>query len=151
MLHASLYYWITLPSCILVSSRTTRMTTRTRMINQFNDRIEKIATELSSIYTGNLLYAAGANAFTIIDYITVMKTETNYTNHYGNDTIGALCRFSKFHNNRPFKEVSRNDIINFLDSLRKTEIQDPLHKWIGTYNVYRMYLLGSLNGFIHQI
>jgi hypothetical protein len=59
-------------------------------MNQFNDRIEKIATELSSIYTGNLLYAAGANAFTIIDYTTVMKTETNYTNHYGNDTIGAL-------------------------------------------------------------
>ena len=69
-----------------------------------------------------------------------MKTETNYTNHYGNDTIGVLCRFSKFHSNKPFKEVTRNDIINFLDSLRKTETQDPLHKWIGTYNVYRMYL-----------
>jgi integrase len=121
----------------LVSSRTT---TRTRTINQFNDRIENISKELSSAYTGNLLYAAGASAFTIIDYITVMKTETNYTNHYGNDTIGVLCRYSKYHNNKPFKEASRNDIIDFLDSLRKTETQDPLHKWIGTYNVYRMYL-----------
>jgi integrase/recombinase XerD len=125
---------------LVFSGSRSRTTARTRTISQFNDRIENIATELSSVYTGNLLYAAGANAFTIIDYITVMKTETNYTNHYGNDTIGVLCRFSKYHNNRPFKEVSRNDIINFLDSLRKTETQDPLHKWIGTYNVYRMYL-----------
>jgi integrase len=109
---------------LVFSGSRSRTTARTRTISQFNDRIENIATELSSVYTGNLLYAAGANAFTIIDYITVMKTETNYTNHYGNDTIGVLCRFSKYHNNRPFKEVSRNDIINFLDSLRKTETQD---------------------------
>jgi integrase len=125
---------------LVFSGSRSRTTARTRTINQFNDRIENIATELSSVYTGNLLYAAGANAFTIIDYITVMKTETNYTNHYGNDTIGALCRFSKYHNNKPLKGISRNDIINFLGSLRKTETQDPLHKWIGTYNVYRMYL-----------
>jgi hypothetical protein len=122
-----------------VSSRP-RTTRSTRTINQFNDRIEKIATELSSVYTGNLLYAAGANAFTIIDYITAMKIETNYTIHYGNDTIGVLCRFSKYHKNKPFKDITRNDIIEFLDSIRKTEIEDPLHKWVGSYNVYRMYL-----------
>jgi hypothetical protein len=125
---------------LVFSGSRSRTTARTRTINQFNDRIENIAKELSPVYTGNLLYAAGANAFTIIDYIAVMKTEMNYTNHYGNDTIGALCRFSKYHNNKPLKEISRGDIINFLDSLRKTETQDPLHKWIGTYNVYRMYL-----------
>ena len=24
-----------------------------------------------------------------------------------------------------------------LETYRRTEIQDPLHKWIGTYNIYR--------------
>jgi hypothetical protein len=70
-----------------------------------------------------------------------MKTEVNYSDHYGKDTIKFLCRFSSYHKNKPFKDISRNDIIDFLDSLRKTEPQDPLHKWIGTYNLYRMYLL----------
>lgn len=29
----------------------------------------------------------------------------------------------------------------FLDSLRKSEALDPLHKWIGTYNLYRIHLI----------
>jgi integrase len=110
-------------------------------INPLNDKIENIASELSSSYTRNLLYAAGDNALTIIDYVTIMKTEVNYSNHYGNDTVRLLCRFSKYHKNKSFKKISRSDIIEFLDSLRKTETQDPLHKWIGSYNLYRIYLL----------
>jgi hypothetical protein len=56
---------------------------------------------------------------TIIDYVTIMKTEVNYSPNYGNDTVRLLCRFSKYHKNKPFKEISCNDIIEFLDSLRK--------------------------------
>ena len=35
----------------------------------------------------------------------------------------------------------REDILSFLDSLRKIESVNPLHKWIGTYNVYRIQLM----------
>jgi integrase len=35
----------------------------------------------------------------------------------------------------------RTDVIAFLDSFRKPESLDPLHKWIGTYNIYREHLL----------
>ena len=37
--------------------------------------------------------------------------------------------------------MTRNDIISFLESFRKTDAADPLHKWIGTYNIFRIYLL----------
>jgi hypothetical protein len=37
--------------------------------------------------------------------------------------------------------LERKDVLAFLDSLRKSEITDPLHKWIGTYNVYRVHLI----------
>jgi hypothetical protein len=99
----------------LVSSRTSK-TTSTSTINPLYDKIENIASELSSSYTKNLLYAAGDNAPTIIDYITIMKTEVNNSNHYGNDTVRLLCRFSKYHKNKPFKEVARNDIISRIFS-----------------------------------
>jgi integrase/recombinase XerD len=32
-------------------------------------------------------------------------------------------------------------VIAFPDSHRKTETQDPLHKWVGTYNIYRVRLI----------
>ena len=37
--------------------------------------------------------------------------------------------------------MSREDILNFLDSFRKIESIDPLHKWVVTYNVYQVHLL----------
>jgi hypothetical protein len=53
--------------------------------------------------------------------------------------IEVLSRFSKHSNNKPFKDLTRSDIVAFLDAYRRTETQDPLHKWIGTYNIYRIY------------
>jgi integrase len=38
------------------------------------------------------------------------------------------------------KQLDRKDILSFLDSLRKSEIADPLHQWIGYYNLYRVHL-----------
>ena len=81
------------------------------------------------------------NATTIIDYIATMKSEVNLSDHYRRDLIVVLCKFSKHNDNKPFKNLTRTDILGFLDSFRKTETRDPLHKWIGTYNVYRVHLL----------
>lgn len=78
------------------------------------------------------------NAGTIVKYIAAMKSEVNLSEHYRKDLIEVLCRFSKFCNNKDFQDLERADILGFLDSFRKLEIRDPLHKWIGTYNLYRM-------------
>ena len=40
-----------------------------------------------------------------------------------------------FHNNKPFNEITQEDIFSYLDTIRKTENEDPLHRWIGTYNI----------------
>lgn len=32
--------------------------------------------------------------------------------------------------------ATQEDIITFLEHLKKSESEDPLHKWIGTYNIY---------------
>jgi hypothetical protein len=34
--------------------------------------------------------------------------------------------------------MARDDIISFLNSLRKPD--DPSHRWIGTYNLYRRHI-----------
>jgi hypothetical protein len=81
------------------------------------------------------------NAAVIIEYIAAMKSEINLSDHYRRDLIVVLCKFSKYNDSKPFKESIRTDILAFLDSFRKTETQDTLHKWIGTYNTFRMHLL----------
>ena len=70
-----------------------------------------------------------------------MKVETNLADHYRKDLIEVLCRFSKYNDNKPFKDITRDNIITFLETYRRTETQDPLHKWIGTYNIFRIHLL----------
>jgi hypothetical protein len=75
--------------------------------------------------------------------VASLKSEVNLADHYRRDVIITLCKVSEFKNNncRSFKDLTRTDLLEFLDSHRKNEIQDPLHKWIGSYNTYRMHLL----------
>jgi integrase len=51
------------------------------------------------------------------------------------NTIDRLSRLSICHNNKSFREMTTEDIYSYLDTIRKTESLDPLHKWIGTYNL----------------
>lgn len=68
-----------------------------------------------------------------------MKTEVNLGDHYRKNLIDLLTRFSNFVN-KDFNDCVRNDVVSYLDNYRKTEIQDPLHKWIGSYNLYCIHL-----------
>ena len=70
-----------------------------------------------------------------------MRVEINLSNTYRWNNISILCKFSNQHENKPFGDINRGDILAFLDGLRKSEDNDPLHKWIGTYNLYRITLL----------
>jgi hypothetical protein len=86
------------------------------------------------------------NAISIAKYVASMKTEINLSNHYREDLIAVLYKLSSYincrrNNAKPFRLVTKQDIIAFLDSFRKRDSLDPLHRWIGTYNTYRMHLI----------
>jgi hypothetical protein len=70
-----------------------------------------------------------------------MNTEINLLYNYRKSNIDRLVKFSKFHNHKPFRQISREEALAFLDNLRKPESLDPMHKWIGTYNTYRIQLI----------
>jgi integrase len=70
-----------------------------------------------------------------------MKSEVNLSDSYRRDVIEVLTKLSKFHNNnKDFKDMTRGDILSYLGSFNKPEESDPLHKWIGTYNLYRIHV-----------
>jgi integrase len=50
--------------------------------------------------------------------------------------ITIIAKLSNHCNNKPYNDITKDELVSFLDSLRKPETVDPLHKWIGTYNNY---------------
>ena len=66
-----------------------------------------------------------------------MTHEINPSDNYRKSTIKTLARLSNFYDeNKPFSEITRDDLLSFLSSFRKSEPIEPLHQWIGTYNHY---------------
>lgn len=81
------------------------------------------------------------NTIIIKKYMSVLKSEINPSVYYQRDIIRTLHLLSKFTNQLSFKIMQRKDILAFLDNLRKPDKTDLLHKWIGTYNTYRIHLI----------
>ena len=76
------------------------------------------------------------NAMTICDYIIAMKREINSRYNYVRYTIQFLSELSRTVGiNKKFIDMTRDNLLFYLDKSRKPEDKDPLHKWIGSYNI----------------
>jgi integrase/recombinase XerD len=108
-------------------------------------KVDIVTSGLPSEYCKLLYRIAENDALTICYYIASMKTEVNLSDNYRASLVKVLSKFSTFCSNKgnkqSFKELRREDIVAFLDSFRRTEAIDPLHTWIGTYNLYRIHLM----------
>ena len=75
------------------------------------------------------------NALTLSDYVIAMKREINPRLSYKKSTIQFLAELSKAVGvTKKFIDMTRDDVLCYLDECRKTETEDPSHKWIGSYN-----------------
>ena len=77
----------------------------------------------------------------IVDYVMAFQTEVGPSQIYRLDTIYKLKQLAEHYHPKSFREMTREDIVSFLDRFRKPEAVDPLHQWIGTYEVTRIYFL----------
>jgi hypothetical protein len=98
-------------------------------------KIETATKGLTKQYYQDLSKLSQGNALVIANYINSTKFETNMSDHHRVSLIKVLSKFSKFTFDKPFKDIIREDVLSFLDCFRKSESIDPLHKWIGTYNL----------------
>ncbi|HYA81989.1 MAG TPA: hypothetical protein VEH06_00875, partial [Candidatus Bathyarchaeia archaeon] len=123
-------------------TNTTHLTFETET-ESYKQKIEDATKGLTARYF-NLLHTLlpqnKENAMIICDYIQSMRQELNLSDSYRGDVIIALYTFSMFLK-KSFKDVTRENTLSFLDSFRKPEGVDPLHKWIGTYNIFRIHLM----------
>jgi hypothetical protein len=54
------------------------------------------------------------NCLTIVNYMLAMQTEVSPTETYRIDTLFKLKYFAEFHNPKTFKDMTRQDVIDFL-------------------------------------
>ena len=76
-----------------------------------------------------------SNGKIIHDYIIAEEAEINIQESTKGDKIKKLCLLSRFfHHQKCFSEMTKTDILSYLNSLRKPVSDDPTHRSIGTYN-----------------
>lgn len=72
------------------------------------------------------------NTITICDYITSEETEFNINNPTKDESIKILFWLSNHYNDEKFfKEMDKQDILDFLDYLRKPISDDHAQRWMG--------------------
>jgi integrase/recombinase XerD len=77
----------------------------------------------------------------ISEYILAMKREINPRLNTIRTTIQFLSELSRSVGiAKNLNNMTQEDVLLYLDSCRKSENEDPLHKWIGTYNSRRVVL-----------
>ena len=107
-----------------------------------NDELEKdidlITKSLSRPYFNSALKKLARenpkNAQLICDYILTEQTEFNIKESTKEGKIKILVWLSNFHNGKNFIDMTKQDILKYLNNLRKSSDSDPSHKWIGSYN-----------------
>src|SRR5688500_10983954 len=105
-------------------------------VDSFDRKIDLVTEGIDPFFGSKLRELLEDNALTIVNYVLSMRNEISLSDGYRKLNIYLFYTISKFFNNRKtYKELTRDDVMQFLDSLRKPEELDPLHKWIGTYNI----------------
>ncbi len=89
----------------------------------------------------NLATENEENANVLCDYIIAEETEINIKNSTKEGRIKVLVWLSNYHHNKiSFRQMKKQDILEYLNNLRKSIDKDPYQKWIGSYNGRQMIL-----------
>lgn len=105
-----------------------------------NGRLNEVCQDISHFSKQNI-QKTGQNMGTIISFLRAAQLETNLSTNTKQNYAYALYRLSNYYNNnKSFKQMTQDDIAQFLNSYRKAEPLDPFHKWIGTYNQFLIRL-----------
>ncbi len=76
----------------------------------------------------------------ICNYILAEQCEINLKDSTKEGKIKVLIWLSTFLGGKLFHHATKQDILSYLDSLRRPLSEDPSRKWIGSYNSRQMIL-----------
>lgn len=96
-----------------------------------------------------LLLQNPINVEIICNYIIAEQNEINIKESTKETKIKRIILLSKFFSNKKsFYDMTKENILDYLNNLKKPSSIDPTHKSIGTWNARQMLFLNSLGGYI---
>lgn len=91
----------------------------------FDQKLEAVTEGLEYYHLKHLRPKISAvNALTIAKHIPAMKTETNISDSRRRSIITSLKLLSEFLKNKPFERMTREDVISYLNMLRRQESEE---------------------------
>ena len=81
------------------------------------------------------------NANTMCDHIWTEKSEKNIKTSTAENKIKILCWLSRATNHKPFESMTKQDVLIYMNGLRKPLDKDPQQRWVGTYNGRRLVIV----------
>jgi hypothetical protein len=79
------------------------------------------------------------NATIICEYIIAEQNQMNIKESTKEGKMKVLIWLSNyFQNTKSYKQMTKQDILEYLNSMRRPVSEDPTHKWIGSYNSRQM-------------
>jgi len=76
----------------------------------------------------------------LCDYLIAEEDQINIKASTKEGKIKSLEWLADYLNNKPFREITKNDILQYLNSLKRPALDDPTHKSVGTYNARMIFL-----------
>lgn len=129
---------------------TSSVFSETNFVPMKNKHTYEVEKKIDSLLSDSLPYyssilrdlnlANGENAEIICDFIIAEINNDNIKPSTKLTHVKILFWFIKYLEYKNFSLVTRDDISDYLNSLRKPESVDPTHKWIGTHNTRQMIL-----------
>ncbi len=91
------------------------------------ERKISLATKGLQRYVKNWLASktSNENALAISEYVLLLRREVNPSQNYTKIQNQALVELSEYLKQKPFKQLTTEDVLLFLDKFRKTEDKDP--------------------------
>ena len=92
-----------------------------------NERKISLATEglQRSVKNWLRIKTSNENALAISEYVLLLRREVNPSQNYTKIQNQALVELSEYLKQKPFKQLTTEDVLSFLDKFRKTEDKDP--------------------------
>ena len=116
-----------------------------------SQRIAEATFELNKHYVTMVAERMSSNNADILSrFIIYSKKERNNSRNTVLSFIDGIVYLENYHQHKDLEKMDKNDITSFLDSYRKSEAEDPLHRWINTYNI-RYQALFKFFGWLYNL
>jgi hypothetical protein len=101
----------------------------------FEQKFSRVTADLKRYRIKQLRNVGESNLELLTEYLNSKIREGNLKPATRASTIDRLFRLSLHHRQKSFRQMTTEDVYSYIDTIRRTESDDPLHKWIGSYNL----------------